>query len=55
MLATNLQIAGGAVTTVSVGALFAPIQRVWLLGKDQAILELIPQIYQTHRVLRYRT
>jgi hypothetical protein len=47
MLATNLQVAGGVVTAASVGTLFALVQRAWRLGKDQAILELIPQSYET--------
>lgn len=47
MIGTNMQIAGGVVTAASVGALFALIVRSWHLGKDQAILELIPQSYET--------
>ena len=47
LIGVNLPVAGGIGSTASLAALFGLLQRAWRLGKDQVILELIPQCYET--------
>ena len=40
-------LGGGALTSGALAALFVFLNRAWRLGRDQAILELVPATYET--------
>lgn len=40
-------VSGGALTSGALAALFVFLNRAWRLGRDQAVLELVPATYET--------
>jgi hypothetical protein len=47
LIASRAAAVGGTVTAGSLGGVFVFIRRAWQLGRDQAILELLPNTYET--------